>query len=196
MKKPLYIAVEGIDGAGKTTQAKLLAARLRRRGFSAVLVHEPSDSDVGRVIRKALKKQLNVSEEAVALLFAADRLILRRTVIEPALKKSAFIVSDRSVLSSLAYQPVATGKRKWVYEINKFAAKPDIVVFIDIDPSKALRRLSKSTQRYEKAVFLTKVRREYFRVLRRFKFVVVNGDKPVHQVEAEILEKLSRFISK
>ncbi|MDW8084242.1 MAG: dTMP kinase [Candidatus Caldarchaeum sp.] len=195
MKKPLYIAVEGIDGAGKTTQAKLLAAYLRRKGIRTVLVHEPSSGDVGRIIRKGLRKKVRISEEALALLFAADRLILREKIIEPARIKGFFIVSDRSVVSSLAYQPVATKKREWVVEINKYAAEPEVVVFIDISPVRALKRLRKNSQRYERVSFLAKVRREYLRVLRKFKnVVVVDGEKPVDEVAREIVEKISKFI--
>ncbi|MDW7977776.1 MAG: dTMP kinase [Candidatus Caldarchaeum sp.] len=193
MRRGLYIAVEGIDGAGKTTHAKLLTRKLSREGFKAILVHEPTDSEVGRIIRKALKNK-TLPEEAMALLFAADRLILRE-VLNDAFKKNYVVVSDRSVLSSLAYQSAATKNRKWVEEVNRYAAKPDVVVFIDISPEKALRRLGHSLQRYERAAFLRSVRREYLRQLRRLgKVVVVKGDQPIPDVSRKIYEGLSPYL--
>lgn len=195
MKKPFYIAVEGIDGAGKTTQSNQLVRYLRRRGYSAVLVHEPSGMETGRLIRKALANRVEISEYGLALLFAADRLAIREKVIEPSLRKGYIVVSDRTVVSSLAYQSAATGQRRWVEEVNRFAAKPDIVVFIDIPPAKALRRLGKSSQRYERAFFLSKVRKEYLRVLKNFdRVVIVDGDKPLPEVTRGIVKGLSKFI--
>lgn len=195
MKKPIYIGIEGIDGAGKTTQAKLLYKRFLKKGFRVKLIHEPSNNPVGRVIRNALKREKEIPEEALALLFAADRLVLRREVIDPSLRRNISLISDRTIFSSLAYQSATTNRRKWVAEINKFAAKPDIVVFIDIAPDEAVKRLKHVKQRYEKAEFLEKVRKEYLRLVKRHRKVVkVDGSKPVQQVQAEIVEKLGRFI--
>jgi len=195
LKKPVYIGIEGIDGAGKTTQAKLLHKMFLKKRIQAVLIHEPSKNEVGKIIRNALKKKVDFSEEAMALLFAADRLVLRREIIEPSLKRNISLISDRTVYSSLAYQSASTKRRKWVEEINKFAAEPDIVVFIDISSEEAVKRLKHLKQRYEKLEFLKKVRKEYLRILKRHpKVVKVDGSKPVQQVRAEIVEKLKRFI--
>ncbi|BAJ49990.1 dTMP kinase [Candidatus Caldarchaeum subterraneum] len=192
--KTFYIAVEGIDGAGKTTQAKLLARKLTRHGFRVMNVHEPTDGKIGGLIREALAKRVNMSEEVLALLFAADRLTLREKIVS-AKQSGVYVVSDRSVVSSLAYQSAALGLRNWVYEVNRFAVKPDIIVYIDISPETALKRLRKKSQRYENMVFLRKVKNAYSRVLHDFRrVVVVDGEQPVDAVAETIVEKLSRFI--
>ncbi len=196
MKKALYIAVEGIDGAGKTTQSRLLVKTLRSKGIRTILTSEPTDMPIGKLIKKELNGKRRFSEDVLALLFAADRLMHNEKVIKPALKKGITVVSDRSVISSLAYQTVATSKRKWVELINKFAARPDVVIFIDVEPSKALRRLRKAkATRYEKLKFQKAVDREYRRILRRgWKIVHVYGGGTVEQVYTSIVKGLARFI--
>jgi dTMP kinase len=194
LKQVFYIAVEGIDGAGKTTQAKIIAEKLRRRGMRVMLVHEPTDGKIGRLIKDALTGRVKMSEEVLALLFAADRLVLREKIMA-AKDRGLFVVSDRSVVSSLAYQSVAVGRSRWVYEVNRFAAKPDIVVYLSISPETAVKRLGKNLQRYERKTFLTRVGRAYRRVLRKFpRVVVVDGEKPVETVSQQIFEGLAQFI--
>ncbi|MEM4190035.1 MAG: dTMP kinase [Candidatus Caldarchaeum sp.] len=196
MKKGIYIAVEGIDGVGKTTQSKRLVKLLRSKGVETVLTGEPTSMFVGRLIRKGLRTGAKFSEEVMALLFAADRLMHAEKVVRPAVKKGLTVVSDRSVVSSLAYQSVSTHRRKWVKTINRFAEKPDVVVYIRLKPEKALKRISKdSVQRYEKLGFLRAVDREYRSVLRRgWRVVWVNGDGTVEEVGERIARGLAKFI--
>ncbi|MEM1945405.1 MAG: dTMP kinase [Candidatus Caldarchaeum sp.] len=196
MRKGFYIAVEGIDGVGKTTQSNRLAKLLRSRGVKTVLTGEPTHMAVGRLIKEGLRSGGKYSEEVMALLFAADRLMHAEKVIKPALRNGMTVVSDRSVISSLAYQAVATRRRKWVGWINRYAAKPDVVVYISLKPEKALKRLRRfSAQRYERLRFLKAVDRMYRLVLRRgWRVVWVDGDGTVEEVGERIARGLAKFI--
>lgn len=148
----LFIVLEGIDGSGTTTQAKLLAEALELRGTPVCLTAEPSSGPVGKLIRKALTRKLegdsgaqhSLSWSAMALLFAADRLDHVDTVVRPALELGRTVVSDRYVLSSLAYQSVTSPEGEasvpWIREINGRALRPDLTLVIDVDPDVAATR--------------------------------------------------------
>ena len=138
----LFVTFEGIDRSGKTTQAQMLAEAL---GADAVQVREPGGTDVGERVRELLKERgSEIGPHAEALLFAAARAELCRTVIRPALAAGRVVVSDRFLDSSLAYQGEARdlGVRE-VLAINRFATEglvPDVTFLLAIDPDEARRR--------------------------------------------------------
>lgn len=143
--------LEGIDGSGTTTQARLLAEAIERRGGLVCLTAEPSAGPVGKLIRKALTRKLDgdsgphsLSWSAMALLFAADRLDHLDSIVRPALSEGRTVVSDRYVLSSLAYQSVTSpeGARAipWIRELNARALGADLTLVIDVDPGVAEAR--------------------------------------------------------
>src|SRR5579864_7294663 len=109
-KRGLFIVLEGLDGAGTTTQLVRLAERLRRAGERVVATAEPTDGPIGALIRQALRRRLvhrdgrALTDESLALLFAADRVDHVAGEIEPALARGQHVLCDRYVLSSLAYQ--------------------------------------------------------------------------------------------
>lgn len=197
MPRGVYIAVEGVDGAGKTTQARRLVRHLRKNGYRAVYTYEPSKNPVGRIIRKMLENTLHSSEEVMTLLFAADRLHHHQQFVAEALKNGFVVVSDRSVVSSLAYQTAATGRRRWVREVNRYALKPDIVVYIDLRPEAALERLVGKRYRYERVSFLQKVSEEYGRILRTgWRVVWVDGEQPVEDVFKSIVAGVEKYLKR
>jgi len=135
-----FIVLEGIDGSGTTTQALRLAEALRADGHEVLSTHEPSDGPIGVVLRQALTRRLvGLSDRVLALLFAADRLHHLAAVVEPALAEGKVVVSDRYVLSSLAYQgmrlPLA-----WVESLNAAARRPDLTLYLDVDARTAAGR--------------------------------------------------------
>ncbi|MCQ3805478.1 MAG: dTMP kinase [bacterium] len=139
-----YLALEGTEGVGKTTLAVHLAARLSHMGVEVKLVREPGGTALGEKIRSLLLHGGGMSEWAEALLFAAQRSELARQVIRPALERGAWVISDRSVYSSLAYQGHARGLGvDGVREVNAHAlgeTTPDMVLWLEMDPEKALAR--------------------------------------------------------
>jgi dTMP kinase len=139
-----YIALEGGDGSGKTTLSAALAARLRADGFEVVEVREPGGTPLGEQIRELLLDSEHVDPWAEVLLFAAQRAQLARDVVIPALERGAWVISDRSYFSSIAYQGKARGLgADLVREINESAlegAEPGRVFVIEVDPGTALAR--------------------------------------------------------
>lgn len=128
------IAIEGIDGAGTTTQCQRLAAH-----FGLHMTREPSDRPIGKLLRQILRHEHGrVDERAVALLFAADRLDHLDGEIAPALAQRS-VITDRYVMSSIVYQSLAV-ERAFVAEINRFARPADLTVLVDVDAEVAARR--------------------------------------------------------
>src|SRR5437667_268896 len=99
-----FIVLEGIDGAGTTTQADAIAAALRKKGRQVFVTREPSDLAIGKQIRAALVGKAAFPSDALALLFAADRLDHLEREVQPALRAGTDVICDRYVLSSMAYQ--------------------------------------------------------------------------------------------
>lgn len=140
-----YVAFEGVDGAGKTTVAALVAEQLAARGFDVLTVREPGGTPTGEAIRGILLGLGGVvSDWAEALLFAAARSQLAAEVVGPALEAGRAVVSDRSVYSSLAYQGGARGLGieavRRVNEAGLGGVWPDLVVLLRVDPEHGLAR--------------------------------------------------------
>lgn len=147
-----FIVIEGIDGCGSTTQVKRLGATLQARGVSVHLTCEPSSGPIGQLIRQALQLRLvrgdggtaGFTAEAMALLFAADRVDHVAVEIEPALERGVVVISDRYDLSSLAYQSAtAAGGATivpWLRELNRRARRPDLTIVVDVSPETAEQR--------------------------------------------------------
>lgn len=137
-----FIVLEGIDGAGTTTQAERLGRWFDARGLEHVVTREPSTGPVGSLLRSLLRgEHAPVDRETLALLFAADRIDHLHREIQPALARGAHVVSDRYVLSSLAYQSIDVDA-DFVARINARAPAPDLTIFVDVPARVAARRRS------------------------------------------------------
>jgi len=138
------IVLEGLDGAGTTTQAKRLVAHLTAKGGKAHLTREPSDGPIGRLIREMLTgghaiPDQSISQGTFGLLFAADRLDHLQREVEVQLAAGATVVSDRWYHSSLAYQGTGAD-RDWITMLNARARKPDLTIFLSVRPEVAAAR--------------------------------------------------------
>jgi len=192
-----FIVLEGIDGSGTTTQAARLVASLRAAGHEVVGTREPSDGPLGVLLRQALTRRLvGLSDRALALLFAADRLDHLASVVEPALADGKVVVSDRYVLSSLAYQ----GMRMplgWVEGLNAAARPADLTLYLAVDPrTAARRRLGRggTTELFDADEVQRAVAQAYGRVVRKHAraqhVVQVDGRAPPDEVAREILSRV------
>jgi dTMP kinase len=195
-KKGKFVAIEGIDGSGTTTQTRLLSEALNARGIAVIPTAEPSDGVVGDLIRQILDGDAAVPPETLALLFAADRVEHYWNLIKPAIDKGVWVVSDRYLLSSIAYQSLHCDP-KWVRAINSRVAVPDITVLCDIEVEEALSRLeSRGTGRqiFEKKKILEKVRRNYLDAAKdpeNGPVIVIDASAPVEKVHENILQLLT-----
>lgn len=192
-----FIVLEGIDGSGTTTQAARLAASLRASGHAVVSTREPSDGPIGVVLRQALTRRLvGLSDRTLALLFAADRLDHLASVVEPALADGKVVVSDRYVLSSLAYQGMRLPLR-WVEALNAAARPADLTLYLEVDPRTAARRREGrggTEELFDADEVQRAVARAYGRVVRKHtraqRVVRVDGRGAPDEVAREILSRV------
>jgi len=201
-----FIVLEGLDGAGTTTQARLLGERLRTEGRRAHVTAEPSGGPVGALLRLVLQRRINggagegFDPHALALLFAADRLDHLAAEVLPRLAAGEDVVSDRYTLSSLAYQSLTTGEAPWVEEINGRARAPDLTIFLRVRPGLALgRRRGAATtpELYEVDGFQRRVARSYERAVAALRasgqrIEVLDGERPVEVVAAGVAQLVSK----
>jgi dTMP kinase len=190
-----FIVFEGLDGAGTTTQANLLAERVQKQGRSVYLAHQPSEGPAGLLIRQILAgrsatpqadgKLALVDERVMALLFAADRLDHLGAQIEPRLARGEDVILDRYTLSSLAYQG-ASVSHEFIVQANRFARKPDLTLFLYVPSAVALERVRSrgaKPERYETAHLLQMIEREYSRLVGTLASVVsIDGTRPIPDV--------------
>jgi len=142
MARGRFIALEGIDGSGTTSQRGALAAELRARGHAVVETCEPSSGSIGRLARASLAQHATpLDRGALALLFAADRLHHVQVEIEPALRAGSVVLTDRYLLSSWAYQSLDCDAA-WVRTINARAPWPDLTLLVEVPAAEAMRRVA------------------------------------------------------
>lgn len=195
--KGFFICVEGLDGCGKTTQTKLLVRKLRKKGWDAVYTAEPSRGKIGKFIQKyCLHGEKRTSPIVEALLFAADRFEHVEREVIPALNEGKIVVSDRYVYSSLAYQGATGLDLKWIEMINEHAIRPDVAIFVDVEPEAVIKRLKSKKSVMENLETQRKVREVYVKFVEKGELVRIDGNKSKKEVADDILKVVSRFLEK
>jgi dTMP kinase len=192
----LFICVEGLDGCGKTTQAKMLVKRLKR-DRDAVYTAEPSKGRIGRFIKRyCLHGDKRVSSVVEALLFAADRFEHVENEVLPALDKGKIVVSDRYVYSSLAYQGATGLDLDWIEKINKHAVRPDLAIFVDVKPKTVVQRLKPKRSVMENLETQRKVREVYVRFVEKGRLVSIDGNRSKREVAESIMSVVGGCLKK
>jgi dTMP kinase len=185
--KGYFVVVEGLDGSGKTTQARLLVSSLKKF-CPALYSAEPSRGAIGRFIRnRILYGDARPATSVEALLFAADRLEHVEKAVKPALARGILVVSDRYLYSSLAYQGSSGLSLEWIQLINSFAVKPDLGVFIDVEPETVLKRLRRKKSVMENLETQQKVREIYLKFVEAGALVRIDGEKVKKEVASSVM---------
>ena len=191
-EKGVFICIEGLDGCGKTTQAKLLAKKLAQ-SYNSVYTSEPSRGNIGTFIRKrCLYGEKRLSTIVEALLFAADRFEHVENEIRPALREGRLVISDRYVYSSLAYQGAAGLSLEWIRTVNEHALKPDLAVFIDVKLETLMNRLKSKRSVMENIGTLEKARDIYLKFVAKGELIRIDGNR----AKDEVAETLSKVVLK
>lgn len=191
-----FVVLEGLDGAGTTTQARKLNDYFTQRGTDSFLTFEPTDGAIGTFTRELLTGADTVSHRVLGLLFAADRLA-HSHIVRAQLDAGRVVVCDRYILSSIAYQTLDPDiDAGWVAEANHGCAVPDLTVFVDVPVAECLRRIhARAEDRtiYEREDRLETILANYrrhaaFYEERYGRLVTVDGTAPVEAVHAAIVE--------
>lgn len=193
----MFIVLEGIDGSGTTTQLARVAAALRAKGRRVHETAEPSGGPIGRLVRQALRGAERLDPEALALLFAADRVDHLAREIEPALARGEIVICDRYVGSSLVYQG-AFCDADWVAEINRHARPADLTLVLDLPESEAAARRAArggEAELFEDRRLQARLAAAYRRLGERLPaVVVVDGRGTPDEVEARLMKEVFQLL--
>ena len=190
-KKGKLVILEGIDGCGKTTHAKLVTQWLTANGHSVLHTKEPSRGPIGLLLRDYLKKETQPLIDA--LLFTADRAEHVEKEINPAVEEGKIVVCERYYFSTIAYQMAQGLDKKWLTELNAFATKPDLVILLDLNPEVSVKRTS-TNEKFETLDFLKKVNHNYKLLAKENGFAVVDASKGKSEVREEIRSIVQKII--
>ena len=137
----MFIAFEGLDGSGSSTQSSRLAEKLEKSGRPTLLTKEPTgDTRIGKIIREILQHKWTVSPEGLQLLFSADRAEHLNNKIEPALKNGQVVITDRYFFSTIAYGAMEVDF-EWLKGLSKNFRIPDITFLFKLDPQECIKRI-------------------------------------------------------
>ena len=184
----MYIVFEGIDGAGKSPQIGMLTEWLEPNGFRVETLVEPTDSEVGKLIRRILQRPDATTDhvqKTLGLLFAADRMLIMDKLED----KSKIFISDRSFISSLAYQEPAD----WIEVLNKYAKKPDLLLLLDLDVAKSVARTS-GKDTFENETFLTGVKGNYLKLAENYTCEIIDANNGVNKVSSDIKKAVAPYL--
>jgi dTMP kinase len=204
-EKGLFIAFEGIDGSGKSTQAKLLASRLSAAGHRVHLTFEPTDNHIGSMIRDVLKGKETADERVIAGLFVADRLdhLLNESYgMLKKLEEGYIVITDRYYFSSYAYHGTHMDM-EWVIDANSMSAsilRPTVNFFIDVPVEVSMQRILRNREHvelYETSDNLKLVREKYLEAFAKLSNVeniqFINGNQTTEQISEDIFATVMTY---
>lgn len=204
--KPLFIVLEGIDKAGKTTQAELLKTHLINQENLAIISSEPTDGMIGKLIREGMQSQIFAIkdkakfDEQMAYLFAADRHYHLYNDVDGVYKliqqDNCHVIATRYYFSSLAYNCNNQEEFDFVYGLNQRFPNPDLVIYIDIPLDIALSRLKNAVYKevYENQEKLNKVRENYHKIFQAYDGTILrlDGTNTIENIQEKIITYLEK----
>ena len=204
----LFIAFEGIDSAGKKTQIKLLADRLRESEREVVTISFPSyETNIGKLIKGWISRSLTIDPETASMLYAADRMQYQERIKEW-LRKNWIVITDRYCYSNIAYQSTLGLSKQWLMDIEKPIIKPDVIFLLNIPEVAASKRGTKQEglqkfldmkEEKPKETLRERVSREFIEMANnppyQRKWYVIDGTRPVEEIHTEIFSVVQRQMS-
>lgn len=202
MKKGMFITFEGADGCGKTTQMKLLAEYLEKKGIDVVLTREPGAKGLGEKVREILLNYEGpVSDRCESFLFLADRAQNIDIIVNPAVEEGKVVLCDRHIDSTVAYQGYGRGLDiERINMLNNIATngrKPDLTFVFDIDIETSMARVGKEKDRMERAGkdFHNRVRQGYLELAKQEpqRIKVIDAAKSIEEIHAEVIKIFEEY---
>ncbi|MDJ0731444.1 MAG: dTMP kinase [Crocosphaera sp.] len=207
--QPLFIVLEGIDKAGKTTQAELLKRYLINQGDSAIISSEPTEGVIGKLIRKAMQNQVFMIkdkakfDQQMAYLFAADRhyhLYNEVDGVYKLIKQDHYhVIATRYYFSSLAYNSNNQEEFNFVYGLNKHFPNPDLVIYLDIPLDIALSRLKNALYQevYETQEKLEQVKENYQEIFQSYngQILKIDAKNNIEKIHQQIIAYLEKYFN-
>lgn len=193
-----FIAFEGLDGSGSSTQLAKLASYLRSKGMRVHVTKEPTDNIIGGLIRGQLTKHWKTSQVCLQLLFAADRAHHVEKEIEPALKKGNVVLTDRYLYSTFAFGSIDGTPMEWLEEINKYFRVPDLTILLKVPPEICVERIKESRydiQLFEEKKKLEKVWQNYEKLAEKYNnIVIIDGNRPLKEVFNDVVKAVEKIL--
>lgn len=198
MKRGKLIVFEGLDGSGKSTQLRLAAESLRERGFEVVETREPTDGPWGRRIREMARSGERVAPETELEWFVEDRREHMRDVVEPALAAGRLVLSDRSYISTVAYQGArGLDPVKILADCEAEFVRPDLILVFEIEAAAGLARVAERGATvepvFEEQAFQERVA-EVFASLEIDELVRIDAARPVDDIGVDVLAAIRELL--
>jgi len=203
MEKSIYpgkfIVVEGLDGSGKSAQVNLLIDFLKEQGKEVIETKEPTiESEFGRKIKQALRKEIIVEPLELQKLYVQDRKEHLENKVIPALKEGKFVVSSRYAFSTFAYGYSTGLNVDELVEMNKEFLLPDLTIIVDVSPESCVKRIEgrgEEKELFEELEKLAKVSEIYKKIPQMFEnVIIVNGEKNIPEVFEEIKKEINKLL--
>lgn len=193
--KGKFIVFDSLDGAGNSTQVKLLADYLNKIGRKTHITKEPTSGLIGGLIKSQLTHDWKSSQICLQLLFSADRAYHLEKEVIPLLKRGVNVISDRYFFSTMAYGNLEIKDLDWLIEINKKFLLPDLTFFLKVSPKICIERIKKDRFEitlFEKEKILKRVWQNYEKLAKKFENIhIINGERKIE----EIFENIKKIIN-
>ena len=200
--KGRFIAFEGLDGSGQTTQANLLKNHLTKKGFKVILTKEPTKNNkAGKFVNKILNQDKKLSLNKLKKLqkrFAKDRNWHQENIVIPSLKKDKIVITDRSQFSSFAFGAASGIDLDYLLKINEKFIEPDIIILLKTSPKTSIQRIQKrgiEETIFEKEKQFKKVWDVFEKLAKRFKnIIIINGEKSIEEIHEKVWQIVRKIL--
>lgn len=194
----MFIAFEGLDGSGSTTQVALLSQYFQNQHREVVATKEPTTGKIGRLIRDSLQHKYNLSPLALQLLFAADRDEHLTNLIKPSLTQGKIVISDRYLFSSIAFGSLGVDVNFLEHLYQDFL-RPDLVILLKLSPAECMHRIAhrgQATELFEQEDKLTRIWTEYDKLAQKYDFIkIIDASLSKEEIHQQVVKIIQNHFS-